>query len=104
MESDNETSRTSSKLKNREEFTGWKQEVMLVCMSKGDTEGIFTDAGTDSQVGYQAFNGAGAQNRRDEWNKLAKKLVGKIGNKIKSDALRPEGPLPSNLFSLTVAL
>ena len=64
MESDNETSRTSSKLKNREEFTGWKQEVMLVCMSKGDTEGIFTDAGTDNQVGYQAFERSTAPERK----------------------------------------
>ena len=87
--SDDESDKVTHKLKSREEFTGWNKKVRLVCMSKGDIDGIFGDSGGDPAVGYQSYP-VGAQGNilRTTWNTLAQKLVGKVGNTITNSSLQ----------------
>ena len=87
--SDDESDKVTNKLTSREEFTGWRNKVMLMCMSKGDTDGMYGDLGADPNMGYRSYQaGAQGNNRRDEWNKRAQKLVGKVGNTITNSSLR----------------
>ena len=72
----------------REEFPGWKAKMQLLCMEKGDNDGIFFDAGSDPAIGYRAYQGQGSVAKKETWVNLSKKLVGKVGNKISNGQLR----------------
>ena len=44
---------------------------------------MFTDLGANANFGYQSYPAGAAGNlKRREWNELARKLVGKVANKI----------------------
>ena len=88
MASDNDDDTTSGKLDKREEFPGWKAKMQLLCMEKGDNDGIFFDAGSDPAIGYRAYQGQGSVAKKETWVNLSKKLVGKVGNKISNGQLR----------------
>ena len=88
MASDNDDDTTSGKLDKREEFPGWKAKMQLLCMEKGDNDGIFFDAGSDPAIGYRTYQGQGSVAKKETWVNLSKKLVGKVGNKISNGQLR----------------
>ena len=87
--SDDETYKNKADvLRSREEFPGWKRRMEMMAQSKGDTEGIFSDLGTDPNEGYQAIPlGVGGNARRKAWTDLSIRLSGKVGAKIENTAL-----------------
>ena len=88
MASDDESKDTKGGLKTREEFPGWNRQMRMLALALGDTDGVFTDMGTNANFGYQLYAvGAQGNAKRREWNELARKLVGKVANKIKNTAL-----------------
>ena len=85
MESDDESDKSTGKLKSREEFPGWKSAMALLVMSKGDVDGIFVDDGADPNMGYQLYpNNQAGNKKREEWLKLSKKLTGRVGMSIQN--------------------
>ena len=88
MASDDESKDAKGGLKTREELPGWKRQMRMLALALGDTDGVFTDLGTNANFGYQLYAvGAQGNAKRREWNELARKLVGKVANKIKNTAL-----------------
>ena len=88
MASDDESKDTKGGLKTREEFPGWNRQMRMLALALGDTDGVFTDLGANANFGYQSYAAGAAGNlKRREWNELARKLVGKVANKIKNTAL-----------------
>ena len=71
MASDNDDDTTSGKLDKREEFPGWKAKMQLLCMEKGDNDGIFFDAGSDPAIGYRAYQGQGSVAKKETWETTA---------------------------------
>ena len=88
-DSDDETSKGTGKLGSREEFPGWKAGMSLIALDRGDTDGIFTDDGSNPLVGYQLYpGGVGGNASKKKWMELSSKLIGKVGGQISNSALR----------------
>ena len=88
MPSDDDEKDRDNVLEHREQFPGWSRKMEMLAMAKGDIYGVFSDLGTNPQIGYQAIPGGAAGNvERRKWNELSITLSGKIGGKIKNQAL-----------------
>ena len=74
-----------AELRSREDFRGFKDSMLLYALEKGDVEGIFSDDGSDTSVGYQSIPNAA---RRREWMLLSGKLTGRVGRQIINPTLR----------------
>ena len=60
----------------------------LYAVEKGDTEGIYSDDGSDPTARYQAISAAHVNNRRRDWMLLSGKLTGRVGLQITNPTLR----------------
>ena len=87
MDDDTDGKADLAKLSKREDFPGFKEPMNLYAMEKGDTEGIYSDDGSDPTVGYQAIPAAHVNRRRD-WMLLSGKLTGRVGLQITNPTLR----------------
>ena len=85
MADDTEERSCLAELRSREDFRGFKEPMLLYALEKGDTEGIFSDDGSDPSIGYQSIPNA---TRRHEWMLLSGKPTGRVDRQIINHTLR----------------